>query len=117
MDDDRLVVGLTEYVKLIGPTSSEEHIARIDTGATKSSIDVSLASSLKLGPVVASKLVKNAHGSKLRPVIEANIEIEGKKIKSLFTLADRSHMKYKVLIGQNILKEGFLIDPTLGNVK
>ena len=27
------------------------------------------------------------------------------------TVADRSHMKYKMLIGQNVLKKGFIIDP------
>jgi hypothetical protein len=26
-------------------------------------------------------------------------------------VADRSHLKYKILIGQNILKKGFIIDP------
>ena len=32
-------------------------------------------------------------------------------MKSEFTIADRTHMKYKILVGQNILKEGFLVDP------
>ena len=39
------------------------------------------------------------------------IDKEKKKIKAQFTLADRSHMRYPVLIGQNILKQGFLINP------
>jgi hypothetical protein len=108
----KTIVGLVEKVKLNG--SEEKHkeiIARIDTGATKSSVDLELASELRLGPVVRSMLIKSAHGSKLRPVIEAEIEICGHKITSQFTLADRAHMKYPVLIGQNILKQGFLIDP------
>ena len=58
-----------------------------------------------------TKLVKSAHGNKLRPVVEAKITIAGKTVKDKFTIADRDHMKYKALIGQNILKKGFLINP------
>jgi len=110
--DGKLVIGLAEKVSVHNSIGKKSVIAKIDTGATKSSIDTSLAAELKLGPVIKSKLVKSAHGSKLRPIIEATIELAGKKIKSEFTLADRAHMKYRVLIGQNILKDGFLIDPT-----
>ena len=107
---DKTVVGLVEKVKLNGHVE-EEVCARIDTGATNSSIDLTLASKLKLGPIIQSKMVKSANGSKLRPVIESELEICGIKLKAKFTLADRSHMKYPVLVGQNILKLGFLIDP------
>ena len=109
--DGRVIIGLTENVSVYCNPDRKKVIAKIDTGATKSSIDTNLAEELKLGPVIKSKLVKSAHGSKLRPIIEATIELAGKKIKSEFTLADRAHMKYRVLIGQNILKDGFLIDP------
>ena len=108
----RIVIGLAERVNVHYPKGSKSVISKIDTGATKSSIDTNLAAELRLGPVIKSKLIKSAHGSKLRPIIEATIELAGKKIKSEFTLADRAHMKYRILIGQNILKDGFLIDPT-----
>ena len=108
----RIIIGLTENVSVYCNPDRKGIIAKIDTGATKSSIDTNLAAELKLGPVIKSKLVKSAHGSKLRPIIEATIELAGRKIKSEFTLADRTHMKYRILIGQNILKDGFLIDPT-----
>ena len=107
----RIVIGLAEKVKIYHLKGNKIVIAKIDTGATKSSIDTNLAAELGLGPVIKSKLIKSAHGSKLRPIIEATIELSGKKIKSEFTLADRAHMKYRILIGQNILKDGFLIDP------
>ena len=109
---NRIVIGLVETITILGNDNTEKELkARIDTGATKSSIDYKLARDLKLGPVVESRLVKSAHGSKLRPVVKATIIIKGKKISGKFTLADREHMKYRVLIGQNILKKGFLIDP------
>lgn len=108
----KVVIGLAEKVSIKYRGGRKNVVAKIDTGATKSSIDTNLAAELRLGPVIKSKLVKSAHGSKLRPIIEAEIELAGKKIKSEFTLADRAHMKYRILIGQNILKDGFLIDPT-----
>lgn len=108
---DRIIIGMIEEIEVTNGSVSERLQARIDTGATKSSIDYKLASELKLGPVIESKLVKSAHGSKLRPIIEATIVMRGKELREKFTLADRDHMKYKVLIGQNILKKGFLIDP------
>ena len=110
--DGKTVIGLVEKVEIRNSEGKKAVVAKIDTGATKSSIDTNLATELKLGPVIKSKLVKSAHGSKLRPIIEATIELAGMKIKSEFTLADREHMKYRILIGQNILKDGFLIDPT-----
>ena len=87
-------------------------IAKVDTGASRSSLDINLASELNLGPIIKSKMIKSAHGNRLRPIIEAELKIAGKKIKSEFTLADRAHMKYGMLIGVNILKHDFLVDPS-----
>lgn len=111
--DEKIIVGLYEQVRIISKDKepSDEYTSRIDTGATKSSIDMMLAGKLNLGPIIRTKYVKNANGNKLRPIIEVEIDIAGKKIKSEFTLADRSHMKYPILIGQNILTKGFIIDP------
>ena len=110
--DGKIVIGLAEKISIHCDGTRKNIVSKIDTGATKSSIDMNLAAELKLGPVIKSKLIKSAHGSKLRPIIEATIELAGKKITSEFTIADRAHMKYRVLIGQNILRNGFLIDPT-----
>jgi hypothetical protein len=108
---NKVIVGLTEKVIIKGDGHSKEVIARIDSGATKSSVDLTLASALKLGPVIDSRLIRSAHGTKLRPVVQVTVIIKGKTLQAKFTLADRLHMKYPVLIGQNILKNGFLIDP------
>jgi len=107
----KIIVGLSEIIRLIGKNKAKKIKARIDTGATKSSVDAKLAASLQLGPVIKTKFIKSAHGNSLRPLIKTEIELAGKKICSEFTIADRAHMRYKVLIGQNILKHGFLIDP------
>jgi hypothetical protein len=111
--DDKIVIGLTEKIVLkLKGNKKEEIMAKIDTGASKSSIDLKLAAKLKLGPVIKSKMIKSAHGNRLRPIIIADIEIARKRVKSEFTLADRSHMTYPILIGVNTLKHGFLIDPS-----
>jgi hypothetical protein len=109
--EKKLILGLIEEVTIIGK-KDELVVARIDTGATSSSIDISLAGKLELGPVIQSKLVKSASGVKKRPVVKGKVKINGLTIEEEFNLADRSHMTYNVLIGQNILKKGnFLIDP------
>ncbi|MBD3164607.1 hypothetical protein GF323_05365 [Candidatus Woesearchaeota archaeon] len=109
---DKNIIGLTEYITICGKKKQKKIKARIDTGATKSSIDLNLASKLHLGPIIRSRMVKSAHGNKIRPVIECEIKISMKRLKAEFTLAERTHMKYEALIGQNILKKGFLIDPS-----
>ena len=111
MKDKKIVIGLTERIKIIGE-KTKTVTARIDTGATKSSVDSELAAELKLGPIIGTKMVKSAHGIKMRPMVRVKINRKGKIITRKFTLADRKHMKYRVLIGQNILKHGFLIDPS-----
>ena len=109
----RIIVNLTEPISLISKSGKLKKVmAKIDTGATRSSIDIKLATKLNLGPVIKSKIVKSASGNKLRPVIEGGVILAGQKIYSEFTLADRTHMKYAVLIGVNVLKQGFLVDPS-----
>lgn len=111
---DRTIVGLVEEVLLHHDGRKDTVVARIDSGAERSSVDVELASKLQLGPVVASRVVKSANGAKLRPIVKVEVDICGKRVTETFSLSDRTHMKYKVLIGQNILKKGFLIDPNKG---
>ncbi|MEM2916233.1 MAG: RimK/LysX family protein [Candidatus Woesearchaeota archaeon] len=107
----KTIIGLKEYVTIFGKDKARKVIARIDTGASKCSVDSQLAHSLGLGPVLREKRVKSAHGISTRGIILARIMLAGRKFKVFFTLADRKHMKYPVLIGRNILKRGFLIDP------
>ena len=65
-------MGLTEKVKVIGAKEKSKLLtARIDTGATISSVDSRLAAKLNLGPVIRTKMVKSASGSSSRPVIKA----------------------------------------------
>lgn len=55
--------------------------------------------------------VRNSWGqSEVRYRVKFSINIEGKKIKTFFTLSDRSRNTYPVLIGRKTLTGNFLID-------
>ncbi len=109
----RPVLGLIEEV-FLNNNYQKKLPARIDSGATSSSIDSSLVQQLNLGPLLPAKVVKSAFGIKERPIIKTTIKIAGLIIESEFNVTDRSHMTYPLLIGQNILKKGkFIIDPLL----
>ena len=106
---DKIVIGVIEKVKIKGKTTIEI-LAKIDTGAQHNSISMKLASELELGPVIKTAIIKNVHGKAVRPVVKATIEIKGKVIESEFNLSNRENMKYPLLIGMSVLKNGFLID-------
>ena len=108
-DGKKTIVGLVEEVEI----SDHLVLARIDTGAAMSSIDLGLASELQLGPLVAKKRIISAYGSKIRPVIKSLVKIKGRNIRASFSVIHRAHMEYPILIGRNILKKNFLIDPSL----
>jgi hypothetical protein len=45
-----------------------------------------------------------------RHVIEADVIIAGRTIRTKFNLADREAMNYPVLLGRRLLKGNFLVD-------
>jgi len=114
-----IILGLTEEVTISGGNGKEKKVkARIDTGATASSIDSNLALELELSSIERFKIVRSASGTKKRQVVLAKIKMDGLTIEEEFTLADRNHMTYPLLIGQNILKKGdFLIDPKKNEIE
>lgn len=111
--EKREILGLREKVLVYGNGHKKrEVLARIDTGATNSSIDMGLAGELELGPIKRTKLVKSASGKGRRAIVSVKVRLDSKDLEDDFTVAERRHMTYPVLIGQNILKKGnFLIDP------
>jgi len=89
---NKTVLGLYEFVIING----EKLLARIDTGAVKSSIDLDLAVKLKFGPIVGSKKVRNVHGSTLRPVVKGKLNLAGKELEASFTLQGRKGMNFQM---------------------
>ena len=101
--------------------------ARIDSGAHLSSLD---ARNLKIVdkraefrlpekyggrelklPIVDWQTVRSAEAMEKRPVVDIEICFGGKTLRSKFNLNDRSAVRYPVLIGRNILKLNFIVDP------
>lgn len=110
--DDRLVIGFLEWVHCKAKGGEDIVVkARIDSGATKSSIDQELVKTLRWGPVLGEKRIRNANGVTTRKIVDGHISIAGKDVLEHFTIANRSNMKYPILIGRNVLRRGFLIDP------
>ena len=102
-----VILGTVEPVKISG----KEFMARIDTGAARSAICESLVEELDLGPPIKRVEVRSANGHSVRNVIKTPVELAGKKMAATFNVSDRAHMTFDVLIGRNVLKRGFLIDP------
>jgi len=109
---ERPILGLIESVTVLSNSSNKKLLARIDTGATSSSIDKELAEKLSLGPGHRLTTIRSASGVEKREIVKIKVLLNGKTIEGEFSIADRAHMTYPVLIGQNVLRKGeFMIDP------
>lgn len=135
--DQPVVIGRIEkvYVEDAKFTAS----ARIDTGAGVSSINAEIIKIIKSDEADKEETVEfrvldddkhirtmkrkivgwqnikkksTKEGYVLRPVVEMDFCIAGKRVQARVNLADRSQFLYPVLVGRNVLKAGdFLIDP------
>lgn len=111
----RLIIGPVEYVKVIGHHGEALVKGKIDTGATRTSVDLWLSANIGLGRIVDVAKVKSALMDEVRsrPVVKGKIEVAGLKFSLPVSLVDRSEMRHPVLVGMDILGSGrFLIDPT-----
>jgi hypothetical protein len=100
--------------------------ARIDTGATVTSLD---ARQLKIDeneaefrlpeeyggallrlPIAGWRHVRSSKGREERPVVEIDLCVASKKIRVKANLNDRSMVKYPIILGRNALKDHFIVD-------
>ena len=110
LHDSRNIIGLIERVKIIGKKEVEVE-ALIDTGATRTSVDPSVAKKAELGPICGDVKVKqSSSGYTKRIVVKGEIEIAGKRIKTKINIQDRSKMYTPVLIGRDIIHSNFIVD-------
>jgi len=115
MFEDRTVVGLVEDIVLLGNDLEELKTlkARIDSGATVGSIDQKYVEKYN-PPEVGRKLVKSSHGTTRRTLVKLTLKLKGKVVSGKFSVIDRSHMTYPILIGQDVLVQDYIIDPKIG---
>ncbi len=138
---EKTIIGALETIYL--PSLSLAITARIDTGATTSSLHVddyeiiqqegkqwvrfsyhSLGQS-SLGqnnhtvhehcfPLLRIKKVISSNGkAEQRPVIETDIQLANQRWKIKLTLTNREQMKYPMLLGRQAMGNKFLINPAM----
>ena len=124
----KTIIGSEEFVSFPELNLDLIH-ARIDTGATTSSLGVktirevgtSIECLLPNKKTIVfnefkKKLVKSSFGnSEERYVVKILVDVLGRKIRTDFTLANRSKMKFPILIGRKMLRGKFIVDVTLKN--
>ena len=104
---EKIVLGLIELVEING----KEFKAKIDTGADHSAMCHSAIEELHLKPTGNVKRVRSATGREKRQTYHAELSLRGRVFNVELSAAKREHLSYKVLIGRDILKKGFIIDP------
>jgi len=131
--DDKTILGQTEWVYV--STAKSNYKGRIDTGAATSSLNAvnlerferdgkkwvrfNLSHEKGLDPqIIEAKIerfVKILQSSKPgvtteRPVIKLHLRIGDIAHLTEFTLTDRTHMEYPVLIGRSFMRDVVLVD-------
>jgi len=115
------IVEVLETIKVKGKDGKrQEVLAKIDTGAYRSSIDLALAKSLGLlepTNILFYRHYRSSLGRRhQRPVIQLVFWLKGKRIKTAANVTNRSHLNTPVLIGRQDLG-GFLVKPEPVNTK
>ena len=126
MSKPKTIIGSEEFVSLPELDIEAMH-ARVDTGAAISSLGVKwieeedgiLSCLLPNKKVITfdsfkKKTIKSSFGhTEKRYVVKVLINVLGRKVRTDFTLADRSKMKFPILLGRKLLKGKFVVDVDL----
>jgi hypothetical protein len=109
---DMPTLGATEQVVLINQENGEEveTLARIDTGAFYTSIGQDLADEIGIDTENAETInARSTLGEESRPLVEVTMRIAGQERNIRATVADRSDVSDRMLIGRQDLT-GFAVD-------
>lgn len=105
----RKTVGSHEEVEVFGHNGKKEIIrAKIDTGADGSSMDRVLAEELGLlesDNILYYDYFRNALGRKKREIVGVTFVMAGRKMKTQISIADRSRLRTKMIVGRRDLKQ------------
>jgi hypothetical protein len=63
-------------------------------------------------PVIHYSNVQSADSRARRPVVEIELCVGQKRMHVQANLTDRSRLDYRLIIGRNVLSEGFVVDCT-----
>jgi alpha-L-glutamate ligase-like protein len=107
----RKIIGIFEPVKIILPDKKEIKImAKIDTGAYRTSINEKLINKLNLKETKRIIKFVSSLGEEKRRLAKIKFELANQIIETEVSIADRSNVKYEMIIGRRDLKK-FLLDP------
>jgi alpha-L-glutamate ligase-like protein len=107
----RKVIGINEPIEILDSQRDKyPTMAKIDTGAYRTTICTSLAKQLSIDQVIGSKKVKSALGIQERPIINLSFVLDKRLVETEAFMADRKEMKYDIIVGRRDLKR-FLVDP------
>ncbi len=105
----RKTVTSFEEVEVSGHNGKKMTIkAKIDTGADGSSLDRELAEELGLlepDNILYYDYFRNANGRRKREIVGVTFVMAGRKLKTQVSIADRSRLTAKMLIGKRDLKQ------------
>ena len=122
--EEKVVIGGIEEVVLL--PWGVKLPARIDTGAAKTSLDareltvkddmVQFKLPQKYGglqlrlPIIQWRHIRTPEGLDRRPIVELEICLGSRRIRTEVNLTDRSMVKYPLILGRNFLKEDYVVD-------
>lgn len=89
-------------------------IARIDTGAERTSLDIELAKSIGVRGTGQIRKYRSAAGEENRELAKLTYFLSGRKIDSIVSIGWRQDLKHPMIVGRSDLK-GFYVDPTAKN--
>jgi len=123
-DKSKTVIGAVEEVVLF--PWGVKLPARIDTGAGITSLDVrdltvknkvaqfrlpeKYGNTLISLPVIRYCKVRSADSQRRRPVVEIELCVGSKRMRVRANLNDRSQLEYPLMLGRNVLNQGFIVD-------
>ena len=111
---ERRVIGIIESVIVRGKRGEVKAQAKVDTGASRTTVDTDIAARAGLGPVLGTVRIRQSisRNPETRPLVEAQLILSGEEFDVAAAIADRTEMKYHVIVGMDILGSGrFLINP------
>lgn len=105
------VIGVSEVIDILDKNNNKHQVmAKIDTGAYRTTICETLAKKLQIDEVVGYKKVKSALGEDERPIINFSFIMDKNNVHTEAFMAQREDMKYDMIIGRRDLKK-YIIDP------
>ncbi|MFC5368881.1 RimK family alpha-L-glutamate ligase [Salinirubrum litoreum] len=104
--DEVVTIGYTEQVVVSGTTGTKTVVAKSDSGAASTSIDLQLAADIGAGPIHTVSRVRSGSSKQTstRPVVDLVVGIGGEQYTVPANIQDRTHMTHPLLLGRDILK-------------